>query len=159
VSILEFQGEYRWLSNFWPAQVILGGAIYPSVENAYQAAKRHPSQRAPFRTCTAGQAKRLGRAATLLPAWGQEKVLTMRGLLAQKFSVGSELGNRLLATGDCQIAEGNHWGDTFWGVCRGRGQNVLGRLIMERRDYLRALIPCTPTDAPDAPTSPAPAAP
>jgi predicted NAD-dependent protein-ADP-ribosyltransferase YbiA (DUF1768 family) len=25
----------------------------------------------------------------------------------------------------------------FWGVCRGRGQNWLGRLLMERRALLR----------------------
>lgn len=37
--IKEFQGEYRWLSNFWPARVVLDGVEYPTVENAYQASK------------------------------------------------------------------------------------------------------------------------
>lgn len=146
-KIWEFRGNYRWLSNFWPAEVILDGWIFQSVENAYQAAKTHPSQRGPFRVCTAAQAKRLGRAVEMRPEWEQEKVPTMRALIAQKFSPDSELGERLKATGDCYIVEGNHWGDTFWGVCRGRGENWLGRLIMERRTFLQALPKKNPAEA------------
>lgn len=37
--ISEFQGQYRFLSNFWPAVVQLDGIYYPTVEHAYQAAK------------------------------------------------------------------------------------------------------------------------
>ena len=83
-DIAEFQGEYRWLSNFWPAQVHLDGVLYQSVEHAYQAAKVHPSQRAAFRTCTAGQAKRLGRTVQMRPDWEQVKVPTMRSLIEDK---------------------------------------------------------------------------
>lgn len=36
--IREFQGEYRWLSNFAPVLIKLDG-IYPSVEHAYMSAK------------------------------------------------------------------------------------------------------------------------
>lgn len=136
-DIAEFQGEYRWLSNFWPTQVRLEGVFYPSVEHAYQAAKTHPSQRAVFRTCTAGQAKRLGRAVQMRPDWEQLKVPTMRSLIEDKFSPGSELGTRLVATGRRTLIEGNHWGDVFWGVCRGRGRNMLGQLLMERRTFLQ----------------------
>ena len=38
-KIGEFQGEYRFLSNFWPAPVEFEGITYPSVEHAYQSAK------------------------------------------------------------------------------------------------------------------------
>src|SRR4051794_10492805 len=38
-KIDSFQGEYRFLSNFWPAEVVYEGVTYPSVEHAYQAAK------------------------------------------------------------------------------------------------------------------------
>jgi predicted NAD-dependent protein-ADP-ribosyltransferase YbiA (DUF1768 family) len=65
------------------------------------------------------------------------KVDVMRDLIAQKFAVGSELADRLLATGDQELVEGNTWGDTFWGVCDGVGENWLGRLLMERRAALR----------------------
>jgi len=37
--INSFKGEHRWLSNFWPTYVQFDGELYPSVENAYVAAK------------------------------------------------------------------------------------------------------------------------
>lgn len=138
MDILEFQGEHRWLSNFWPAPVLLDGVLFPSIEHAYQAAKTHPSQREPFRHCTAGQAKRLGRTVEIRADWEQVKVPTMRSLVEQKFTHGTDLGEKLKATGDGKIVEGNHWGDVFWGACKGRGQNWLGRLLMERRAFLQA---------------------
>ncbi len=136
-AILEFQGDNRWLSNFWPAQVVLDGVTYPSVEHAYQAAKTHPCSREKFRKCTAGQAKRLGKFVDIRKDWEQIKVQTMRHLIAQKFDYGTYLGKKLVATGTCYIAEGNKWGDVFWGVSGGRGENWLGKLLMERREQLR----------------------
>mgnify|MGYP000844243813 FL=1 len=141
IDILEFQGEHRWLSNFWPASVELDGVLYASVENAYQAAKTHPANRGPFVSCTAGTAKRLGRCVEMRPDWEQVKLPTMRALIQQKFAQGTELAKKLVATGDCLIVEGNHWGDTYWGVCEGRGTNHLGRLIMEQREVLNATRP------------------
>lgn len=61
----------------------------------------------------------------------------MKDLIWQKFSFNNELSMKLLATGDQPIIEGNTWGDTFWGVCKGVGYNNLGKLIMERRAELR----------------------
>lgn len=139
MDILEFKGEHRWLSNFWPAQVFLDGTLFQSIEHAYQAAKTHQSQRDPFRHCTASQAKRLGHTVKRRADWEQVKVPTMRLLIAQKFAPGTELGEKLKATGNCQIVEGNHWNDTFWGVCKGHGQNWLGRLIMEQRRFLQTI--------------------
>ena len=136
-DIMEFQGVNRWLSNFWPTLVRLDGEVYPSVENAYQAAKTYPQNRGGFVGCTPGQAKRLGKTVVIRPDWDAEKVSVMRSLIAQKFALGSELGGRLLNTGDAQIVEGNTWGDTFWGVCRGKGRNILGELIMDRRKELQ----------------------
>jgi predicted NAD-dependent protein-ADP-ribosyltransferase YbiA (DUF1768 family) len=43
----------------------------------------------------------------------------------------------LLATDDEELVEGNWWNDTFWGVCRGDGENNLGKIIMKVRDELR----------------------
>ena len=136
-TIDSLQGEHRWLSNFWPINVFYEGRMYPSVENAYQAAKLHPSQRGQFLSCTPGQAKRAGRAGTIQPGWDDMKLGVMERLLAQKFFAGSALAGQLLATGDAKIVEGNTWGDTFWGVCRGKGENHLGRLLMARREELR----------------------
>lgn len=61
----------------------------------------------------------------------------MRQLVTDKFTRSNELRRRLLATEDAELVEGNAWNDTFWGVCRGNGQNHLGRILMEVRDGLR----------------------
>lgn len=57
-EIKGFFGEYRFLSNFWPAKVFLDGEEYPSVENAYQAAKYKKETRDYFKTCSASDAKK-----------------------------------------------------------------------------------------------------
>jgi predicted NAD-dependent protein-ADP-ribosyltransferase YbiA (DUF1768 family) len=33
-----------------------------------------------------------------------------------------------------EIVEDNYWGDTYWGVFKGQGTNVLGKLLMKIRD-------------------------
>lgn len=136
-EISDFRGESRWLSNFHLVKVELDGVPYSSTENAYQAAKTlDPDLRRVFRTCTPSEAKRHGRLLALRPDWEAVKVPVMLDLLRQKFA-HPELRAKLLATGDAQLIEGNWWNDTFWGVCRGIGQNWLGRLLMQVRDEVR----------------------
>jgi ribA/ribD-fused uncharacterized protein len=134
-----FHGEYRFLSNFWPARVMLGGQEYPSVEHAYQAAKSHsPAEREAIRTTASpGEAKRMGqRLACRRADWEEVKIEIMRDLVSQKFS-GGPLLDLLLDTGDQELIEGNDWGDTFWGVCRDRGENHLGKILVAIREERR----------------------
>lgn len=133
-----FRGELRWLSNFWPALVVLDDVVYPTVEHAYQAAKTDDwVEREAIRSCqTPGDAKRFAKHLPLPPDWEFRKVYVMRGLLEQKFQ-HPELAEKLLATGDAEIIEVNHWGDTFWGQCNGEGENHLGRMLMDIRNTLR----------------------
>ena len=95
------------------------------------------SEREVFAVCSPAEAKRFGRRVRLRLDWEQVKLDIMRQLVADKFARSDELRRRLLATGDAELVEGNAWNDTFWGVCRGRGQNHLGRILMEVRDGLR----------------------
>lgn len=135
-----FQGEFRWLSNFWPCVIYHDGVYYPSTENAYQALKfEHPSKRRLIATLDPGQAKRYARSNfTPSPEWLANRVRLMKFVLKKKFERGSELAAKLEETGDRHIEETNHWGDTFWGVCDGVGENHLGRLIMEIREENRS---------------------
>lgn len=132
-----FSGEYRFLSNFYPVLIRLPDGDYPSVEHAYQASKtEHPGQRAIIRGLrTPGEAKRFGRGVDIVPNWDIIKLSTMEELLRLKFAQPS-LRHRLFATGSQELIEGNHWGDTFWGVYNGQGQNQLGKLLMKIRSEL-----------------------
>jgi len=134
----QFTGEYRWLSNFWLQPVEYEGTLYPSVEHAYQAAKSFDIEtRERFQDIMLkpGEAKRLGRRVNIRSDWEQVKLQVMLELLRKKFS-DPGLKAKLLATAGQQLIEGNHWNDTFWGVCNGKGQNQLGRLIMQVRAEL-----------------------
>lgn len=138
-KIHEFQGKYRWLSNFWPCEVWYEHERYPSVEHAYQAAKtddvneRDIIRRAP----TPAMAKKAGNLIFLKEWTDSKKLNVMEGLLVQKFRKGNYLSKKLLDTGDLELIEGNNWGDTFWGVCRGQGSNHLGQILMKIREELR----------------------
>lgn len=66
MTINSFTGKYRWLSNFTYVKVLLDGQEFPSVENAYQAAKyieKNKEYRYPFTLCTPSEAKKLGKVS------------------------------------------------------------------------------------------------
>jgi len=132
-----FQGKYRWLSNFWPCTILLDGEPYSTVEHAYQAAKTTDKKKRLLikNTNSPGNAKKLGRHFLLRRNWDDLKVDLMRELLIQKFS-DPHLKSLLLSTKNQKIVEGNNWGDIFWGISRGKGLNVLGKLLMEVRSTL-----------------------
>lgn len=133
-----FSGDFRWLSNFAEAPVMLDGWEYPTTEHAYQAAKTVDfNEREAVLACeTPGRAKRMGRKITMRPDWDEVKEAVMLDLTRQKYTL-PEYRERLLATGNREIVEGNTWGDTFWGVCKGVGKNKLGRILMQVRDEIR----------------------
>jgi ribA/ribD-fused uncharacterized protein len=141
--IKQFQGEYRWLSNFWPVTISYGepAKFYPSVEHAYMSAKSDDPEWKSF--CSdfsnpAGYVKKASRNIQLVANWEEIKFNVMKELLDQKFEV-PYLREALIATGRCYIQEGNNWGDKVWGVClkTGEGQNALGKMIMVIRNNLK----------------------
>lgn len=138
MTINSFQGEYRFLSNFWPALVTLDGLEYKSVEHAYMAAKTIKTDlRLKIRDfATPGEAKKFCKTIILRPDWDTLKYGIMLDLIEQKFSQ-DPLKSRLLNTGDVALIEGNTWNDTYWGVCNGKGQNNLGRILMIVREGLK----------------------
>lgn len=133
-----FQDEYRFLSNFYPSRIYIDGVEYPTVEHAYQSRKtENPTVRELIRTArTPGEAKRMGSKVVLRSDWEEIKVDTMLNLLRLKFNLPT-LNKMLLSTGNSELIEGNYWGDTFWGVCRGSGKNILGKLLMQVRQEIR----------------------
>lgn len=133
-----FQGKYRFLSNFWPAEIHYKGYTYVSTEHAYQAAKAlNPEDHDLVATAkTPAQTKKLGRKIKVRPDWDQVKDQVMLDVVRLKFKI-PELRDALLETGNAILIEGNTWGDTYWGVCGGVGQNKLGRILMQVREEIR----------------------
>jgi ribA/ribD-fused uncharacterized protein len=149
VNIIDrFDGtEYAFLSNFYESPIVLpdwhpaAGCMARTVEHAFQAAKTADIGCARMvATCSSpGQAKRLGRRVEIRDGWDEGRNVIMLALLKLKFAPTWELADRLLRTGDARLVEGNTWGDRYWGVCDGVGENHLGKLLMSVRDELRVL--------------------
>lgn len=137
--IIEFQGKYRFLSNFYYCLVTYNGFTHKSSEHAYQAAKT--TNESDFNLVanlnSPAETKRLTRRMKIRPDWDSVKLQIMREILICKFTQNEELKKKLLDTGDQELQEGNYWGDVYWGVCRGVGENHLGKLLMEIRSSLR----------------------
>ena len=141
-KIEQFQGPYRFLSNFYPAVVEFEGITYPSVEHAYQSAKtldRAERQRIAA-IADPAEAKRAGRALQYRADWETVKFDVMERCVRDKFTRHADLREKLLATGDTELEEGNTWDDRIWGVSppgSGQGENRLGKILMKVRAELR----------------------
>lgn len=138
-KIDSFHGEYEFLSNFHMCSVLFEGAFYHSVEHAYQAGKTLDlAQRLVIsQQLTAGDAKKEGRKVVLRDDWETAKFEVMHACVLDKFTRHEDLREKLLATGKAELVEGNWWGDCFFGVCKGVGENHLGRILMEVREQLK----------------------
>lgn len=139
--INSFRGDNYFLSNFFPFDFEFEGESYPTAEHAFQAAKtKDPAWKKRIRCADEpGKAKHLGRRAPLeggRKVWDARRVDVMREVLRAKFA-DRVMAGRLLETGNEQLIEGNYWHDTYWGQVKDRGENKLGKLLMELRKELR----------------------
>lgn len=129
--INSFRDKYAFLSNFYRH----GGQL--TAEHIYQAMKTENigDQIAILSAKTPGEAKLLGQEVVLRKDWDEIKLLVMEAILTMKFAPGTMEHDLLLETGDDELIEGNTWNDCFWGVCRGKGENWLGKILMRIRDF------------------------
>lgn len=136
--ISRFKGDYFFLSNMYPTVLYINGEIYPSAEHAFQAMKSlDREERLAMSVCRSPEeAKKAGKLVKLRPDWEDVKVNFMKRILEAKFQ-NKKLADMLIATCGEELVEGNTWGDTFWGVCKGEGKNTLGKLLMEVREEIK----------------------
>lgn len=136
----EFRDENFFLSNFYICKVKIDGIEYSSSEAAFQAQKCvNPEEKKKFIDMTPTQAKRYGKKVELRPDWEDVKISIMKEIVSQKFLQNPTLLEKLMATGDKELIEGNHWRDYFWGVCNGKGKNNLGKILMEVREAYKQI--------------------
>jgi len=140
MSVLEFGGEYRYLSNFSPSLFWWRNQRWPTVEHAYQASKNPDYKDLVLSVSSPAEAKHIGKHLSLISGWEDMKLDIMTSLVLAKFEQNEDLGGSLMEIKGI-IEEGNHWHDTFWGVCHcdsccDTGENWLGRILMDVRDHL-----------------------
>lgn len=138
--INSFRDDYYFLSNFYEAPVVYNGITYMNNEAAFQAQKSvNPEIQKKFSTLNSSEAKHFGRQISLRPDWEAVKIEHMKKIVRAKFEQHPELKNKLLATGDIYLEEGNTWGDRIWGTVNGQGANLLGKILMEVREEFKEL--------------------
>lgn len=132
MAIDEFRGKYFFLSNFYNVKVMYNGLSYLNNEAAFQAQK-DPTRVKEFLNLNPSEAKRLGRRVKLRADWEKVKDDIMTEIVRNKFIQNKNLMQKLLDTKDEELIEGNTWNDRYWGVCDGKGKNILGKILMGLR--------------------------
>ena len=133
-----FGGKNRWLSNFYSCPVTYNGITFANSEAAFQAQKA-PGMASQFAKLNPSKAKALGRKVKIRKDWEEVKDQIMYEVVTAKFTQNHDLMDKLLATGDEELIEGNDWGDMYWGYdtdCK-KGLNKLGQILMRVREELR----------------------
>jgi ribA/ribD-fused uncharacterized protein len=150
---------YGVFSNLYKRALILDDVEYPTAEHAYQAGKaRKESVRkwlmdAPSPSLLAMAAHGL-YVWDVAPDWSKTKFDRMRRVLIAKYTQHEDLKQLLLSTGEARLVEVatvDNAVNRLWGEVNGVGKNMLGVLLMEVRQQLRAEL------APPKPKRKAPA--
>lgn len=134
--IVYFESENKFLSNFYWSPILLRGYSFANGESAFQGFK-DMNRIHEFEKILPSKAKSLGRQVSLRKDWEEIKYDLMKEVVFEKFSKNHQLKQKLLATENRLLVEGNWWNDSTWGVSNGKGENHLGRILMEVRKTLR----------------------
>jgi ribA/ribD-fused uncharacterized protein len=132
----------NWFSNFLPYEkpYVHEGISYKTPEHFFQAMKTEdPEIREKIAAAeTAREAKKIGRSIPLREFWEDTKMDYMRQAQIHRYRFGNIMLETLLKT-EGEIVEWNTWHDREWGKCvcekcKGRGKNLLGKILMEIRE-------------------------
>lgn len=164
---IEFKNEKRFLSNMFECKIfmdekyqeefpmfVFDNQIYSSSEHLYQSLKSNnifykefirklnkPTDTKKYGGSIYKETETLFDEKTdlffLREDWDKVKISAMELCLKLKFTQNEELKQKLLNTKNEYIEERNSWYDTFWGTCKGKGENHLGKLLMSLRSELR----------------------
>lgn len=162
IYFYDIKEEYGYYSNFSPYSVVIEGIKYQTVEHYFQSQKFTDSwYRELIKNAnTPGIArllahqeigggykwrtdlnpyiqKSIDQEIKWIENWENIKLDIMYVGIYAKFTQHLDLQQKLLDTGNAEIAE-NSPRDNYWGIGKNRdGQNHLGRLLMKLRDELR----------------------
>ena len=127
-----------FLSNMYSCEIHYDGEVFPCVETAFQHAKTDEQEK--FLNdrgywVNGHTARKIGQSVKVSPNWENDKLSIMYELLEDKFLHNEKLRQALKDTGNIYLQEESD--DPFWGVCNGKGMNMLGRMLMEIRQTIQ----------------------
>ena len=153
----ESKGEFRNFSNMSQHPIEVDGISYPSVEHYFQAMKAKEFKDDEMvdkviKAKTGKAVKAMGKKIKnfVKEVWDAKRDEIMRTGVRSKFIQHPELRKQLLETGERQIGEADAR-NLYWGIGtaessekskhpeKWRGQNKMGKLLMELREEFRNL--------------------
>lgn len=148
-SVWEKGKEYKLpLSRLQKINITRDGVTYPSLENFFQAMKTEDELiRKKIAAMNPLEAKKYGKLIPIRPNWEDVKDKVMKWGLRRKLASSYYL--RILCdTGNEELIDWNYWHDNEWGHCYcnnciGKGENKMGKMLMELRNEL-----CEDSDTP-----------
>ncbi len=132
---------YGAFSNLYPRPIEFEGRKFPTSEHAYQAGKAQKAKvrewilSAPTPALAAMAAHGL-YVWDVVPDWAKIKFDRMRAVLRAKFDQHADLKELLMSTGNARLVESgtvNNAVNRLWGEVDGKGENMLGVMLMELR--------------------------
>lgn len=131
-----FKDKYFFLSTFYniPFTLIINDkeCRFSNVEAAYQAQK-NPEIADKFSQIKGLEAKRMDdKLKITVDDWENYKIYAMANALHAKFQNKILFAQLKAITED--IIHDNYWKDSYWGVYKNEGENILGKLLMNIRD-------------------------
>lgn len=131
-----FKDKYFFLSTFHicPFTLEIEGkeCKFTNVEAAYQAQK-NPDIADKFSQVKGLEAKRFDNTLKItVPDWEHYHLIAMAKALNAKFKNKAMFAQLKAIEED--IVHDNYWHDTYWGVSKGEGKNILGKMLMCIRD-------------------------
>ena len=140
IKFYSTQDEFGEFSNFAYFPIKLDGKMWHTTEHYFQAQKfadqqyqeKIRAERSPMIAARLGR----DRKQKLRHDWESVKNNVMKKALVTKFTQHEDLKKLLISTGDAKLIE-HTVNDAYWGDGGdGKGQNFLGRLLMQVRDEI-----------------------
>jgi len=150
MSFGRYGTEYGEFSNAAPYPIKIDGQMWPSVEHYFRAQRFWAkAYRERIREADFILAPRLARdrEQQVRPDWESVKIAVLRAALEAKFTQYENLRDLLLSTDDAELVDQTK--DDRWGEWDGGDENLLGRLLVEVRESLRASADAESRVAPD----------
>ncbi|HTK34596.1 MAG TPA: NADAR family protein [Caulobacteraceae bacterium] len=149
-QVFFYEQDFYVLSNFSSFEVVWSGLTFKTSEHLYhwlrfilsEEPDAHQIAGAVKEARSAHDAFKIAQEHKSLQVanWDKTKVGRMRAVLQEKANQHEYVRRKLLATGERELIE-DSWRDDFWGWGPNRdGQNMLGKLWMEVRSELRAVV-------------------
>eukprot|EP00434_Breviolum_minutum_P009104 symbB.v1.2.008019.t1/scaffold498.1/size458234/11 len=133
-----FEGIFQFLSLEIPCHVFFNGVMHYSAKHALLAAQFPDATdhlQAPG-SSDLSVALKLVEGEAEVKDWSQVRLKAMEKIQRDKFQRSEEYKKKLKETGDRDLVWENDE-DTFWGATKGRGQNHLGRILMDVRNSIQ----------------------